>query len=241
MNKNIIIPLYVYHYKDPSSDNYYGLIDYNDNISSELYKGWFLYSIIYVFSPFLRPIPEGTKLFNLKFKNYFPYDIKEYKLVYDIFSINMKDEFSVNFITYNRPVTNVKPLYFHELNGGIFPSFDIIPPNSNPNWTLPNVNPIFVMTKIDQKFYCDNGRCLPSPMIKNHFHQTGILGDDENLEIDNCLSNCGYSIGILETVKNIKNNINKNIEPKKSMMIISLIISFIIIFIIIFIILYKRK
>lgn len=252
MNTKTIIPLYIYHYVDPYSENYYGIISYDKDLSSTLYQGWFLYGIVYVFSPFIKPLPDGTKLFNVKIKNYFPYDIKEYKLIYDIFSIDLEDEYSINFITYNRPVTNVKPLYFHQFNNSIFPSFDKNPPNTNPNWTLSGVNPIYVMTKENQKFYCDNGRCLPSPMLSNHFHQTGILGDDDNIEINDCLEKCKGGIGILQTVYDISHNKNEkkyninlskqnktedNIEIKNISLILGIIL---LLFLIIFFIINKR-
>ena len=77
---------HIYHYIDTENSIYLGLITSSlYDLSPILYKGWKLYGIFYAFNPTLRPIPESTKLFNLKIKNYFPYDIYSYKYLYDIY------------------------------------------------------------------------------------------------------------------------------------------------------------
>ena len=131
---NNIIPLFIYHYN--SGDNFYSVIEYNNtSLSPSLYKGWYLYGIIYVFSPILKPIPNGTKLFSIERKNHFPYGLTDYKILYNPYDIK-RDIYTVSFITYNKPVIHTKPLYFHKLNDNIFVSFDDKPPNNNPKWTL---------------------------------------------------------------------------------------------------------
>ena len=47
-------------------------------------------------------------------------------------------------------------------------------------------------------------------MLTNHFHQTGVLGDDDNIEINDCLEKCKGGIGILQSVYDISHNKNKN-------------------------------
>lgn len=214
MNEDIIIPYYIYHYMDETTNNYYGLIRYDTNLSPSLYSGWKLHGIFYAFSHLLEKIPEGTKMFNIKIKNYFPYDIKEYKLVYDIYTIDNDDVYSINFITYNRPVPNSKKLYFHQLNDNIFPSFNQEPPTKSKDWILQNVNPIFVMESKIDKFFCDNGRCLPMPIPNNYYKQ--ITQDKDNLNIQDCLKNCSNGKSILELVKEKSTESNlENIKYKK--------------------------
>lgn len=238
MIKDIIIPYYIYHYIDETTNNYYGLISYDNNLSISLYKGWKLYGIFYAFSSFLEKIPDGTKMFSLKIKNYFPYDIKDYKLVYDIFSINNDDIYSVNFITYNRPVPNVKKLYFHQLNDNIFPSFDEKPPTNSKEWILPSINPIFVMTSKVDKFFCDNGRCLPMPIPDEYYKQ--MIENKDNLNIEDCLKNCNNGISILELIKekskqNTFQQSKKNMKTQKKHIIkMNLILFFLFLIIILF-------
>jgi hypothetical protein len=209
-----IIQYYIYHYIDTTTDTYYGKITKNE-LDLNLYDKWHLYDTFYCINPDKLPIPEGTKLFSLRIRNYFPYDISEYTLVYDIFSLNKEDDNVINFITYNRPVPNTKKLYLHELNGSIFPSFDKEPPSNSLDWTLNNVNPIFVMATKNTKFFCDNGRCIPTPVPENHFCNN--KDDDIGISIDECLKKCNKTIGILDVINQKSSieefrNINVNIS-----------------------------
>lgn len=227
MNKiNKIITLYIYHYIDNAKLNCYGLIKYtNTDITPHLYPGWKLYGIFYAFSPLLRPIPDGTKLFSTKIKNYFPYNTTKYKLKYDIFNIHDDDPYYVNFITYNRPILNTKALYFHMIGDNIFPSFEKNPPNDNPNWNISGINPIYVMTTNQNNFYCNNGRCLPEPMKSNTFGKNLL----NNIDIDKCLTKCKGGVGILQTIKKYK-NIKYKIKNNLSVIIFCEIIIIFILF-----------
>lgn len=234
---NIIIPYYIYHYENENEN--YGLVSYDNNLDKITYKNWKFYDKFYAFNPNIRPIPNNTKLFNLKIRNYYPYDIESYNLIYDIFSPEIKEKYNINLITYNRRVPNVKELYLHELNGRIYPSFEKEPPNNNKNWKLPSVNPIFVLKTNNNNFFCDNGICLPSPAPNNYFNKT-ITSE---MSIENCLKNCKGGIGILELVKNISNNINKKYEIDNKVYFMNIyfisVIVFIFIFVIIILILNK--
>lgn len=244
MNENIIIPYYIYHYEDSSNNIYYGLISYEKIENTMLYKGWKLYQIFYAFNPNLKPIPDDTKLFSLEIRDYFPYDIQEYKNIYDIYSINIEEPYTVNLITYNRRIPNVKDLYFYELNGHIFPTFEPNPPNNDKGWTLPNINPIFVMITNNNNFFCDNGRCLPSPIPDNYFKQN--VNEKSNISIQECLMSCKGGVGILNLVENISKNIKNNkiynteIDNKSSKIYFVFGILFII-FIIVFIFIILNK
>ena len=64
------------------------------------------------------------------------------------------------------------------------------------------------MTTNDNNFFCDNGRCLPSPIPENYFKQRSY--EKTNLTIDQCLKSCNKGgIGILTNVENISENIQK--------------------------------
>lgn len=198
----IILPYYIYHYIDISTSTYLGLITTSQyDLSPTLFRGWKLYGIFYAFNPKIKPIPDSTKIFTLKIKNYYPYDILSYNYIYDIYLLDTDDKYSINFITYNRAVPNTKELYFHELNGSIFPSFDKNPPSKSNGWVLPDLNPIYVMTSNNHKFICDNGKCIPSPVSINNL-QTPY----ESLNIDECLKKCNKTLNILQLIKKIDEN-----------------------------------
>lgn len=186
---DLILKYYIYTYIDNTTNVYRGLISYEADLESKINNGWILNGEFYAINPSLKPIPKNTKIFSLKIKDYYPYDISDYKMLYDIFEVNdkLKDIFYVNFITYNRPILNSTPLYFYELNNSIFPSFDKNPPNSNYSLAI-GINPIFVLKNKNTKFYCDNGKCLPGPMSSNHFHPN--MQYDDTLSYSNCLNKC---------------------------------------------------
>ena len=198
MYNNTILPYYIYHYIDTENSIYLGLITSSlYDLSPILYKGWKLYGIFYAFNPTLRPIPESTKLFNLKIKNYFPYDIYSYKYLYDIYLFDDTDIYSVNFIAYNRYIPNTKELYFYELAGGIFPTFENKPPSEG-NWKLLNISPIYVLKSENDNFVCDNGKCIPSPISQNFLQ----LNDNNSvLNINDCLKKCNKSLNILQIIQ----------------------------------------
>jgi hypothetical protein len=204
-NKDLILKYYTYYYVDNSSHIYKGLISYEEDLEARLNSGWILNGEFYAINPYLRPIPKNMKLFSLELKNYYPYDILSYKLLYDIYEVdNLKDQFHVNFMTYNRPVLNTIPLYFYDIGSNILPSFDNKPPFGE-NYELAfGVNPIYVIKNKDVKFYCDNGECLPSPMPKNHFHYN--MQYDDTLTFDECLNSCkNQGTGLLNIIEKLGN------------------------------------
>jgi hypothetical protein len=231
---NIIIPYYIYHYDNITTSEYLGLITYEKNLSPVLYKGWKLYGIFYAFNPSLKPIPQGTVLFNIKIKNYFPYDIENCKFIYDIFSIDNNDIYSTNFITYIRPFPNTTPLYFHKINNSVYPSFDKNPPDKG-DWKLEGIDPVYVLTSNKDSFTCINGRCLQNPMPKNYFNPNKNLKD--TLLIKDCLSKCNNSVGILDIVKKMSSK--ENLKSTKNNIIYY--IFFLVLLILIFIILIIKS
>ena len=235
-NKELILKYYIYYSLDTASHLYKGLISYEKDLQSRLDTGWVLNGEFYAINPYLRPIPKNMKLFSLELKNYYPYDILSYKLLYDIYEVdNLKDDFHVNFITYNRPVLNTVPLYFYYIISNILPSFNDKPPFGTNYQIAAGVNPIFVLKNKDVKFYCDNGKCLPSPMPKNHFHYN-MQYDDDTLSFDQCLNSCkNQGKGLLDIIEELSNKKSfdiKNIfNNNKTIIIISLLIFLFFIFI----------
>ena len=186
------------------------------------------------------------KLFSLEIKNYYPYDILSYKLLYDIYEVdNLKDDFHVNFITYNRPVLNTVPLYFYDISSNILPSFDNKPPVGKNYEIVEGVNPIFVIKNKDVKFYCDNGICLPSPMPTNHFHYN--MQYDDTLSFDECLNTCKHQgKGLLYIIEELSNKNKKSFDIKNifnnnNKIIIIIFISLPIIFLFFIFIYIKRR
>ena len=206
---DIISKYYIYN----STNNYAGLISYEQDLQNKLDNGWIVTGEFYAINPYLKPIPDGMKVFSLEIKNYYPFDITSYKLLYDIYEVdNFKDQYHVNFITYNRPVLKSVPLYFYQLNNSILPSFKNVPPNSS--YTLASgVNPIFVLKESNTKFFCDNGRCIPGPMPLHHFHPN--MQYDDNLTFKDCLNKCrNQGTGILEIIDkmSVKNSNNHALD-----------------------------
>ena len=235
--KDLILKYYTYYYFDNSSHIYKGLISYEEDLKARLNSGWILNGEFYGVNPYLRPIPKNMKLFSLELKNYYPYDILSYKLLYDIYEVdNLKDQFHVNFITYNRPVLNTVPLYFYAIGSNILPSFDDKSPFGE-NYELElGVNPIYVIKNKDVKFYCDNGECLPSPMSKNHFHYN--IQYNDMLTFEECLNSCkNQGTGLLNIIeilgnKHCKKNFSiENIFNNKIIIIICLLVFLFLIFI----------
>ena len=205
-----ILKYYIYHYLDNTANIYRGLISYEKDMENLIKNGWEIQGEFYAINPYLKPIPTGMKVFSLEIKNYFPYDILSYKLLYDIYEVDdLKDQNHVNFITYNRPTLNSVPLYFYEINGNIYPTFDNKPPNSQYK-LVDGVNPIFVIRNKNAKFYCDNGICFPGPITYNNVNPSIKLND--NLTFDECLKVCkNKGKNILHIIKDLsmENNPSK--------------------------------
>ena len=174
----------------------------------EYHKGrkWFLAGTFYAVSPSFRPIPVGMKIFCAKSSTSFPYNTKDMYLMYDPF--NIKDD-CVYFTTYNQPVPNTKPLYFHAQGDNIFPSFDSHPPSDLTKWTQTRISPVFVMTNKNEKFKCINGRCLPWTSDIKYLYDSDP--HDELLSLQNCVIYCndlvvsknqGKPFNILEMISN---------------------------------------
>ena len=236
----LILKYYMYTYIDNTTNVFRGLISYEADLQSKINKGWILNGEFYAINPSLKPIPKNTKIFSLKIKDYYPYDISSYKMLYDIFEVNdkLKDNFYVNFITYNRPVLNSVPLYFYELNNSILPSFDKNPPNSNYRLAL-GINPIFVLKNKNTRFYCDDGKCLPGPMSNNHFHSN--MQYDDTLSYSDCLNKCkDKSENLLNIIEKISyEDSNKSNSIINKFFNLKIIIIITIIVIIIFILTFR--
>jgi len=205
-DSTIVIPFCIYHYIDPATKTYLGYIDAPEVIKKDdgtktyrcvsdpkTYKGWYIAATFYAVSPMFRPIPAGMKIFCAKRQREFPYVTNDVKLMYDPYNIK---EDCVYFTTYNQPVPNTVPLYFHMIGRSVFPSFDIHPPSDDPEWKQTQLSPVFVMTEhtigdISKKlikFKCINGRCLPwSKEIKNVFDNDPHT---DLLELDECVLYC---------------------------------------------------
>lgn len=181
-----IIPFCIYHYSNVSANEIFGYVglssqeikDDKIKIECSMHKNingigknlWFYNTTFYAIEPSFRPIPAGMKIFCVERNASFPYDSKKLKIVYDPFTI---DSNCTYFITYNKPVPNTVPLYFHRYGDHVFPSLIKTPPK--PDWTQEELSPVFVMapetvgdiySKNNQlKFNCINGRCIP--WVKN--------------------------------------------------------------------------
>jgi hypothetical protein len=104
-----ILKYYIYHYLDNTANIYRGLISYEKDMENLIKNGWEIQGEFYAINPYLKPIPTGMKVFSLEIKNYFPYDILSYKLLYDIYEVDdLKDQNHVNFITYNNVNPSIK-------------------------------------------------------------------------------------------------------------------------------------
>jgi hypothetical protein len=226
MKDNIIIPYCIYHYIDPDTHTYYGYlgnphktkltdgtVTYKCPPEPKIYKKWFLYGTFYAVSPNFRPIPMGMRIFCAQKYMGAPYGTKEIADVYDPF--NVKDE-CVYFITYNKPVPNTSPLYFHKFGENVFPSFDPNPPSNDHRWGQTKISPVFVMTpdtvgNKNIKFKCVNGSCIP--WIKDIPDIYDIDVHDKLLDLDKCVLYCneliiskgdGRPFNLIELIKSEK-------------------------------------
>ena len=161
-NPFIVVPYCIYHYKDYSTQTFYGFIGNpikvrknNEDILEcrhppPEYGSWFYYGSFYALNPMIRPIPSGLKLINSIKSGGFPYDTKYVKYAYDPFNIRTE---AVSFLTWTQAVSDTVPLYIHiSPDGDVFPSFDKNPPSNQPNWTQDKISPIFVLVDPSQHF-----------------------------------------------------------------------------------------
>lgn len=222
MNDSIIIPFCIWHYIDLDTQTFLGyigcprkykkdgFIGFDCGEETKSFNNWFLAGTFYAVSPSFRPIPVGMKIFCAKKNMTEPYNTNDVYLMYDPY--NIKDD-CVYFITYNQPVPNTVPLYFHAFGDNIFPSFDPKPPSSSPQWSQTFISPIFVMTKRHEKFKSVNARCIPWSEDIPDLYDTNP--NEELLSLQNCVifynelvvsKNNGRPFNILEMVadQNIK-------------------------------------
>ena len=133
--------------------------------------------------------------------------------MYDPF--NIKDD-CIYFITYNLPVPNTVPLYFHKSGENVFPSFDSHPPSNHEGWTQTQISPVFVMTektvgnifginnalqpvpRSDLKFKCINGRCLP--WTKDILDIYDSNPQEPLLNLEDCVVHCNELVVSTETI-----------------------------------------
>ena len=159
-----ISPFCIYHYHDPTTNNYHGYIGYpTKSLNSKgkvtlecspepkKFGYWKFYAKFYAISPMFRPIPSGLILFNTIKKGGFAYNTKLFEFGYDPFDI---DKNSVSFITWTKPVPGTVPLYLHRTpSGDSFPSFDPEPPVKNKEgWTTNKDSQIFVLVDKNNHF-----------------------------------------------------------------------------------------
>jgi hypothetical protein len=126
--------------------------------------GWELKGTFYAVSPMIAPLPSGMKMFYAKRSETSPYPTESVSLIYDPFDLGSMKGDGACFVTYNQPVPNTVPLYFHSRKGSILPSFD-----GTDGEEEDHISPVFVMTLSslglgnieDVRFQCIDGRCLP--------------------------------------------------------------------------------
>jgi hypothetical protein len=150
----IIIPFCIFHYDDPESSTYRGIINYPTRIVShegiakleclEYGEKWKQYGMFYAFSPIIRPIPAGLKLVNAGRIERDPWTANSINYVFNPFN---SKKTGVYFITWTNPVNGTVPLYLHITpSGDIYPSFDQSPPgNSAHGWKQDKMSPIYVL------------------------------------------------------------------------------------------------
>lgn len=210
MEDKDIIPIYLYHNIDINKEVFLSkisLTELKDN-------NWKLHKLFYVFRSNIRPIPEGTKLFYVIHKTKSPYNIIEYKFVYDT-SNNKNEKDKISFIAYNRPVYNCIKLCFYfnlDIPNNIFATFDknIM---KNTTWRLVTVCPIiYVLPNKDTKFYLNNGRCLPMPMLQNTFDVYN--NKYVNIEYNDCINLNKPFVGILDIAESYNGYISKKNKNK---------------------------
>uniref|UniRef100_A0A6C0H2T0 Uncharacterized protein n=1 Tax=viral metagenome TaxID=1070528 RepID=A0A6C0H2T0_9ZZZZ len=242
MNTDVIIPYCIWHYIDLETNTFLGyisgprkykkdgVIGFDCKKEETKYSKWFLAGTFYAVSPSFRPIPVGMKIFCAKKNIESPYNTSDMYLMHDPYNIK---EDCVYFTTYNQPVPNTSPLYFH-LNGkNVFPSFDSKPPSS---WSPSPISPVFVMMSKYENFKCINRRCIPwtsdIPLLYD------VDPHKELYPLENCVIFCngltvsknkGKPLNILEMVKE---------EEKSNSKIITIIIF--LVFIAITVIIYNK-
>lgn len=223
-DSNIIL-MCIYYYIDEQTQNYYSYIGPAEKVYDKKTKTisyqcirkpeknfdkWILYDIFYAIDPQTRPIPNGMKLFCIKKRMSFPYDITDIHIVYDTFDIEPNCNY---FITYNMPAINTKMLHFFKIGQNIFPTFNRFPPNFNPDWqyyttvhlmTRETIGNIFNENISQLKFNCVNGRCIPwTTDIDDIYRQKSSF---EPTNFQDCVLKCNQ-INIDNKQRNLINDI----------------------------------
>lgn len=196
---------YIYNYIDHKSKTYLSYIDKPDDDGvirttpdTKVIGSWYLADIFFTVASQFRPIPFGMKIFCAKRSKEFPYGTTDVQLLYDTY--NKKND-CIYFTTYNKPVLNTQPLYFHRLGNSVFPSLNKLPPSENKEWTQNLLSPIFVMTpktvgnkdKGKLKFNCVGGTCMPINRNIDH-GEYDIDMNDNTLGIASCVNYCNKNI-----------------------------------------------
>jgi hypothetical protein len=173
-NPFLIVPFCISHYNNPSTNTYYGFINYPTNIRdnngrnyfkclnpSPKDKNWQLYNTFYAFSPMIRPIPSGLKLINVEnlIKN--QHNTKNINYAYDPFDIEKN---AISFMTWTQPVTGTVPLYLHISPDSVsYPSFEKTPPSPNKGWTEHVMSPVYVLVDSNTYPYKVDSNLRPLP------------------------------------------------------------------------------
>jgi len=148
---------------------------------SVAFKKWKKVGSFYSILPVFRPIPVGMNMFYIEYSDSAPFRMIGIKVNYDLFKYKHNYMY---FITYNRPTPYTVPLYFYQLEGSVFPSFDSNPPLED--WEPVELSPIYVIVKMpgleseilpminasnpivmsnfnpnNIRFHIENGRCIP--------------------------------------------------------------------------------
>ena len=255
MTTNQVIPYCIYHYINPDTNSYYGYIGYpitikssNGNLRFEcsrnereykLYNPWRLYGKFYAFSPMIRPIPSGLKLFNAEKASQFPYNTKKITYVYDPFTIDYN---SISFLAWNNIVADTIPLYLHiDPTGNSFPSFESTPPSTNiTGWKQAENSPIYVFPYDNDKYPKDNNGL---PQFKFSISQNRCVPDINGMTLEKCFlaadeniyNNTDIKLNLLDDIKySDKKTANKSVN-------IFLLVSLLAVIFILFFILYKIK
>lgn len=176
-NPFTIAPFCILHYDEPSTDTYYGFINYPTRIknadgdiilkclhSPPDYNKWRLYNTFYAFSPMIRPIPTGLKLINASKVGKNPWNTKDISYAYDPFDIQHD---AVSFMTWTQPVPSTVPLYLHISPDGLsYPSFEEKPPSDTKGWTEDIMSPIYVLVNTPNRNFDAN--LIPLPQWKEN-------------------------------------------------------------------------
>lgn len=140
----------------------YKTSDFSTTISRKIEhrEDWVLYGSFYGFNPLIKPIPTGMKLFCIKIKEEYPYNVIDVEIEYDLF--NMRKN-CIYFLNYIKPTLNTEQLYFLKTGNGIVATFE------KNHYDQLDISPLYVITDnsiqnipiSDLKFKCFNDICTP--------------------------------------------------------------------------------